>query len=185
MRMTEWYVITGAPCSGKTAVICELEQLGYKVIHEVARAFIDQELKKGKSIAQIKTDIFSFERHILNKKIAIEESLPEDKIVFMDRAVPDSIGYYLLEGLNPEDPIEKSKQRLYKNIFFFERLKFEKDSVRSEDERIAARLDQLIKESYQALGYKIIHVPLLPINRRIDFILAYLQEPNPTQFGAV
>jgi len=174
VRQTKWYVITGAPCSGKTAVICGFEQLGFPVVHEVARAFIDEELQKGKSITQIKADIFSFERHILNKKIAIEESLPEDTIVFMDRAVPDSIGYYTLEGLNPEEPIAKSKQRQYKKIFFFERLEFKKDNVRSEDDKIAARLDRLLKESYQTLGYKIVDVPLLPVNERIDFILAQL-----------
>lgn len=180
MRPTNWYVITGAPCSGKTAVINGLEQLGYQVVHEAARAFIDAEVQKGISIARIKADIFAFERHILDTKIVIEDSLPEDDIIFLDRAVPDSIGYYILEGLDPKDPIAKSKQRQYKKIFFFERLKFEKDNVRSEDDKIAARLDQLIKESYQALGYKVVHVPLMPVNKRIDFILVHLSKPNPT-----
>ncbi|MBW1726234.1 MAG: AAA family ATPase [Deltaproteobacteria bacterium] len=55
MQRTNWYVTTGAPCSGKTAVISALEQLGYPVVHEVARAYIDEELKKGKSIAKIKS----------------------------------------------------------------------------------------------------------------------------------
>jgi len=171
MRPTNWYVITGAPCSGKTAVINGLEQLGYQVVHEVARAFIDAEIQKGKSIARIKSDIFAFERHILDTKIAIEDSLPEENIIFMDRAVPDSIGYYILEGLDPKDPITKSKQRQYKKIFFFERLKFEKDNVRSEDDMIAARIDHLLKKSYQMLGYKIAQVPLLSVTERIDFII--------------
>jgi predicted ATPase len=174
VRPTKWHVITGAPCSGKTAVICELEQLGYPVVHEVARACIDKELQKGKNITQIKSDIFSFERHILYQKISIEENLPEDTIVFLDRAIPDSIGYYILEGLDPADPIAKSKQRQYKKIFFLERLKFEKDNARSEDDKIAARLDLLLRESYQSLSYKIVDVPLLPLKERIDFILAQL-----------
>jgi predicted ATPase len=38
---TNWYVITGAPCSGKTSVIRELEKRGYRVVHEVARAYIE------------------------------------------------------------------------------------------------------------------------------------------------
>ncbi|MEJ2222165.1 MAG: AAA family ATPase [Desulfobacterales bacterium] len=44
-RSTHWSVITGAPCSGKTAVIHMLEQQGYTVIHEVARAYIDSDGK--------------------------------------------------------------------------------------------------------------------------------------------
>ncbi|MEA1948003.1 MAG: ATP-binding protein [Thermodesulfobacteriota bacterium] len=145
MQRTNWYVITGAPCSGKTAVISALEQLGYPVVHEVARAYIDEELKKGKSIAKIKADVPLFERHILYKKIEIEKSLSKDATVFLDRGVPDSIGYYILEGLYPDEPIKKSKQTRYKKIFFFERLRFEKDAVRSEDDKIAAELDRILK----------------------------------------
>jgi predicted ATPase len=172
MRRTNWYVITGAPCSGKTSVIQGLEKIGHRVVHEVARAYIDEELQKGKNIAQIKSDVLVFERHILYKKIEIEKTLPENELIFFDRAVPDSIGYYILEGLNPDDPIEKSRQTRYKKIFMFERLRFEKDRVRSENDRLASRLDHLLKESYQTLGYQVVHVPILPVTDRIDFILA-------------
>ena len=174
MQRTNWYVITGAPCSGKTAVISALEQLGYPVVHEVARAYIDEELKKGKSIAKIKSDVLLFERHILYKKIEIEKSLSKGATVFLDRAVPDSIGYYILEGLSPDEPIKKSKQTRYKKIFFFERLLFEKDAVRSEDDKIAAELDRILKESYQMLGHEIISVPILTVKDRVDFILKHV-----------
>lgn len=174
MQQTNWYVITGAPCSGKTAVICELERLGHTVVHEVARAYIDSELQKGKTIDRIKADKLSFERHILNKKIEIEKTLSKDEIIFLDRAVPDSIGYYIFEGLDPDDPIRKSKHWQYKKIFFLERIPFETDPVRSEDDMIAEKLDRLLKESYQMIGYKIIDVPLLTVKERVDFILRHL-----------
>jgi len=171
MQQTNWHVITGAPCSGKTAVIRELGQLGHLVVHEVARAYIDDRLQHGETIAQIKADILSFERHILYQKIAIEQSLPKEETVFLDRAVPDSIGYYILEGLDPDDPIQKSRLWRYKKIFFLDRIPFEKDPVRSEDDKIASRLDSLLKESYRMLGYEIIFVPLMSLSDRVDFIL--------------
>ena len=171
MHQTNWHVITGAPCSGKTAVIRELGQLGHLVVHEVARAYIDDRLQHGETIAQIKADILSFERHILYQKIAIEQSLPKEETVFLDRAVPDSIGYYILEGLDPDDPIQKSRLWRYKKIFFLDRIPFEKDPVRSEDDKIASRLDSLLKESYRMLGYEIIFVPLMSLSDRVDFIL--------------
>jgi len=174
MQQTHWHVITGAPCSGKTAVICELERRGYPVVHEAARAYIHEELQKGKTMAQIKGDILAFERHILYQKIEIEQSLSKNTTVFLDRAIPDSIGYYLLEGLNPDDPIRKSGLWRYKNIFFFERITFEIDTVRSEDDKIAAALDGLLKKSYQMLGYEIISVPLMAVEDRVDFILKHL-----------
>ena len=171
MQKTNWYVITGAPCSGKTAVISELERLGYRVVHEVARSYIDEKLQHGETIAQIKADISSFERHILYKKIAIERSLLKQETVFLDRAVPDSIGYYILEGLDPYDPIQKSRLWRYKKIFFFDRIPLEKDPVRSEDDKVASRIDRLLKESYRMLNYELILVPLMSISDRVDFIL--------------
>jgi len=174
MKQTNWHVITGAPCSGKTAVIRELEKLGYPVVHEVARAYINKRLKTGETIDRIKADILSFERHILNKKIEIEQSLFKKETVFLDRAVPDSIGYYILEGLDPDDPIQKSRLWRYKKIFFFDRICFEKDPVRSEDDKIASRIDGLLKESYRMLGYEIIFVPLMTVNERVSFILKHV-----------
>ena len=174
MQQTNWHVITGAPCSGKTAVIRELEKLGYPVVHEVARAYIDERLQNGETIARIKADILSFERHILYKKIAIEQSLLNEETVFMDRAVPDSIGYYILEGLDPDDPIQKSRLWRYKKVFFFDRIPFEKDPVRSENNKTASKIEGLLKKSYRMLGYEIIVVPLESVNARVNFILNHL-----------
>jgi len=174
MKQTNWHVITGAPCSGKTTVIRELEQLGYPVVHEVARAYIDERLKTGETIDRIKADILSFERHILYEKIAIEQSLFKEETVFLDRAVPDSIGYYIIEGLDPDDPIQKSRLWRYKTVFFFERIPFERDPVRSENGKIASRIDGLLKESYGMLGYEIVFVPLMTVSERVSLILKHV-----------
>ena len=171
MQPTRWYVITGAPCSGKTAVIRGLERRGFPVVHEVARAYIDDELKKGRGINAVKADTRAFESHILNKKIEIEAALPIDTVIFLDRAVPDSIAYYRLSGLDPGEPLEKSRTYRYKKVFLFERLLFEKDPVRSENENMAAKLEMLLAESYRMLGYSLVRVPLLPVGERVDFIL--------------
>ncbi len=88
--------------------------------------------------------------------------------------MPDSIGYYILEGLDPDDPIQKSRLWRYKNIFFFDRIPFEKDPVRSEDDKIASRLDGLLTESYRMLDYAIIFVPLMTVNERVSFILKHV-----------
>jgi predicted ATPase len=176
LQYTNWYVITGAPCSGKTAVIRELEKRGFRVVHEVARAYIAEELKKGRKLEEIKADVLSFERHILDRKIKIEASLPKDAVIFLDRAVPDSIAYFTLEGLNSTQPLEKSKTVRYKKVFRLERLVFEKDLVRAEDESIATQLDRLIEDSYRMLGYDMVHVPVLSIKDRTEFILQRLSQ---------
>ena len=108
MRQTNWCIITGAPCSGKTAVIDEIKRRGIRVIHEVARAYIDRQLKKGLQLRQIKTDALQFERHILHEKVRIQASLPATATIFFDRGIPDSIAYFKLEGLDPTEPLRYS-----------------------------------------------------------------------------
>jgi predicted ATPase len=171
MRRTNWCVITGAPCSGKTSVVDELERRGYKVVHESARAYIDQQLAAGRRLDRIKADERAFENHILNAKLAIESSLPPKETIFLDRGIPDSIAYFKLAGLDPARPIKKSSLFRYRRIFFFKRLGFLEDRVRSEDEETADRLDSLIRESYRGLGYEIIQVPVFSVKKRVEFIL--------------
>lgn len=151
-----------------------LEQRGYKVVHEVARAYMDNELMKGKTLPEIKADERAFERHILMEKVRIESTLEKDEIIFFDRGVPDSIAYYKLNGLDSTEPFQKSGEVRYQNVFLFERLRFLTDPVRTEDEKTARRLNRLIQESYQSLGYDIVHVPLLSVEERTEFILKHL-----------
>jgi len=175
MKKTNWHVITGAPCSGKTAVIRELERRGYAVVHEVARAYIDAQISKGRDLRQIKADLPAFEGHILKTKARIEAGLDPDTIVFLDRAVPDSIAYFQLAGLDPAEPFKNSSVFRYRQIFLFERIRFQTDAVRSEDDRIAADLDRLLEAAYRELGYRPVRVPLLPVEERTQFVLKYLE----------
>jgi predicted ATPase len=174
IRKTNWYVITGAPCSGKSSVIRELQGRGYQVVHEVARAYIDAEMAKGKRLAQIKSDVFAFESRILYQKMAIEASLSTQATIFFDRGVPDSIAYFKFTGLDSKEPEEESRRVRYNKIFLFDRLRFETDAVRAETDHLAATIEQLIEKSYGMLGYDIVRVPLLTVEERADYILKYV-----------
>ncbi len=171
MRITNWYVITGAPCSGKTSVISRIGQLGYRVVHETARAYINEELNKGRTLDEIKANISLFEHNIFYRKIEIESSLPDKAIVFLDRALPDSIAYFRFAGLDPEEPEKKSADIRYRKIFLFDRLQIKHDEVRNENEEDSILIDRLIEETYERLGYEIMRIPVLPVRRRTDFIL--------------
>lgn len=109
MRRTNWCVITGAPCSGKTSVVKELERRGYQVVHESARAYIDQQLAAGKRLDQIKADERTFENHILNAKRAIESTLPPEETIFFDRGLPDSIAYFKLARPGRRQPFRNEQ----------------------------------------------------------------------------
>jgi len=56
-----------------------------------------------------------------------------------------------------------------------ERFDFLKDGVRSEDEMIAARLNDLLLEAYGNIGYDLIMVPVMPIKDRVDLVLESIE----------
>lgn len=174
MQRTHWMVITGAPCSGKTSVIRALENRGYEVVHEAARAFIDEALAQGLTLEEIKADELAFERRILSAKIATESSLNADHTVFLDRAIPDSIAYFRHAGFDITEALASSRRFQYQKVFLFERLLFKKDAVRSESIAAAAELDRLLADSYQLLGYSIIRVPVMTLLERTLFVLRHL-----------
>jgi predicted ATPase len=172
---TNWYVIIGAPCSGKTTIVAALASQGYATVPEVARAYIDRQLAQGKDLISIKSDLLAFERRILLEKVRIEQCLSKESLTILDRAVPDSMAYYQLEGLDLAEPLGYSRSARYKKVFLFDRLKFEGDTVRTENQMVSERIEDLIHDAYTFLGYNVIRVPVAPIPDRIDFILAHIQ----------
>ena len=168
---SNWYVITGGPSSGKTTVLEELAKLGYLIYPEAARIFIDKEIAKGKSLKEIRSDEAKFQREVLKMKIRVENSAPKDKIVFFDRAIPDSIAYYQICGLNLKEVLKFCQNKVYRKIFFLEQLPFDQDYARIEDNETIKKLNKLLKESYQDLGYEVINIPAMSVKERVQKIL--------------
>lgn len=176
---TRWYVITGAPCAGKTSVIRELARRGWPVVQETARAYIEERQAAGESLEAIRSDEFAFETEIMRRKQRLEATLPPRQVTFLDRAVPDSIAYFRSAGLDPAPCAAASRRVGYAGVFLLERLRFEKDPVRAEDDRAAARLEALLAAAYEDLGYLPVRVPLWPVDRRVVRILAVVSATAP------
>jgi len=170
-----WYVITGGPSSGKTTVLNKLVKLGYVIYPEAARVFIDQEMAKGKSLKEIRGNEVKFQIKVLKLKIEVEKAAPKDKIVFFDRAVPDSIAYYQICGLDSKEVLKFCQGRKYRKIFFFEQLPFDQDYARVEGEGTIKKLNKLLKESYENLGYEVIKIPAVSVKERVKKILAEIK----------
>ena len=51
--LLNWFIFTGAPCSGKTSTLLEIErntdvaERDIAVVYEMARTYIDQQIEKG------------------------------------------------------------------------------------------------------------------------------------------
>lgn len=176
MSETNWYVVTGAPSSGKTALVRELEKLGYRVIHEMARAYIETQMEQGRTLEEIRADKRSFENWILHAKIGIEAHLPKDQVIIFDRAVPDSIAYFEVAGLDAKEAIEKSPRNRYKKVFLLDRLPYEVDHARIEDSQIAIRLHQSLEQSYKMLGYEVTRIGVMPVEDRLELVLKEMEK---------
>ena len=171
---TEWYVITGAPSSGKTTLLERIASLGYQTVPEAARVFIDTERARGRTLREIRADEALFQQIVLGLKVKIERRTPTDQLTFFDRGIPDSTAYYQICKQDPAPVLQASRKRRYKGVFLLSRLPFENDYSRVEDEATAEMLDELLYRSYTDLGYKVVRVPVMPIDERAHFILGLL-----------
>ena len=168
---TNWHIITGGPCSGKTKTIEYLAFLGYATVPEAARVLIDIEEAKGKTINEIRHDEIKFQDRALKMKIEVENRIPIKRMTFFDRGIPDSIAYYQICGKNALSIIKNIQKRKYKQIFLLDQLPFEKDYARIENEKLSNKLNHLLYKAYSDLGYNIISVPPQSIEQRAKFIL--------------
>lgn len=167
-----WCVITGGPSSGKSTILSRLSEMGFFTVPEAARVLIDREMAKGKAIEEIRADETEFQKKVLRLKIKMEEEAPKDRIVFLERGIPDCIAYHKMCDADYQDILELCKERRYEKIFFLKQLPLEKDYARIENEESVRRLNKLLTESYQDLGYEMITVPVMQVEERVNFILS-------------
>ncbi|MEN8907676.1 MAG: ATP-binding protein, partial [Clostridiales bacterium] len=156
MKKTNWYVITGAPSSGKTKLIEHLSFLNYNTIPEAARIYIDQKLSEGNTIKNLREDEGKFQKKVLQMKIDVEKKVNPDVLTFFDRGILDSIAYYSILGLDLKSVISANKM-IYKGIFFLESLDTYDitDTARVENLKTAEKLEKLLEQSYTDYGYKV------------------------------
>ena len=171
---TNWCVITGAPSSGKTSVINALAKRGFAVQDEVARELIELGIKHGKSLEEIRKNAEALQKGILEVALAREIALDLDQTVFLDRGLPDSITYFKVAGLDGFEANTVSLLFKYRAVFIFDRLPIVKDTVRTEDDALADKIDRMLEEDYRSVGYEPIRVPVLPVGERADFVLSHI-----------
>ena len=173
---TNWCIITGAPSSGKTSVIEELAHRGYAIQNEIAREVIEMHLETGKDLDEIRNKPISLQKKIMEIALAREMALDIDKLIFMDRGIPDNIAYFELAEFDCMAAKASAKLFEYKKVFIFDRLPIVKDNVRIEDEMLADKIDATLTKNYKELGYKPIRVPVMSIEKRTDFIIEALKQ---------
>lgn len=173
--MTNWYVITGGPSSGKTTTIEFLAGRGYRTTIEHARHFIDTQRVTGRTVAEIRANQHEFQRGILRMQIEQEQSLDPSDVWFLDRALPDALAYYRFLSLAPDPELIKVLKTVsYRKVFILDLLPLQKDYARTEDTEAQLRIHELLIEVYQSLSFPCETVPALPPDERVEHILRHM-----------
>jgi predicted ATPase len=173
---TNWHVITGAPCSGKTTLIDQLADKGFRTVPETGRQYIEREMARGRTIDEIRENETTFARRIKDMQLRIEHGLRANDIAFLDRAFPDCLAFCRVVGLNPNQILAECFHHRYASVFVLDRLRLQQDGVRTEDDASAGLLDEWLARDYSALGYSVVRVPVMSPEERLAFVLERLSE---------
>jgi predicted ATPase len=176
---TNWHVITGAPCSGKTTLIDQLADQGYQTVPEAGRFYVEGEMAKGRTVDEIRENGVVSQRNVVDLQVRFERRLQVSEAVFLDRGSPDCLTYCRFLGLDPNPILAECFHHRYASVFMLDRFPFQQDGVRFEDDATAGLIDEWLVRDYGALGYSVVRVPVLSIQDRLTFILAKLSEQGP------
>ena len=128
-----WYVITGPPCCGKSTTVELLARRGFRVRTEIARDYVNEEISKGRTLQDIRSDIRKFQLEVLLRARASEEALPKDELIFLDRGTPDSLAYFRLHGIPIEPHMDHIRASKYARVFFLDAIgEYQTDYARIE-----------------------------------------------------
>lgn len=168
------YVITGGPGFGKTSLVEELRQSGYRCSGEFARDLIQSQQESGGNILPWKNAKL-FQQYVLQKRIDFFDSVPDDSFAFADRAIPDQLAFARYRGFDVPEVLSVSSQnyRYAPQVFVTPPWPevFMNDTIRTETLEEAIKIHEFIVKTYLGLNYQIIELPLLPVKERMKYLL--------------
>lgn len=175
-KANNWYVITGAPGSGKTVLIELLKQRGYATAPEAAKEIMDEGLAQGRSVAETRGDEQAWQAAILARILHNEARTGPSKLTFFDRGAHDGLAhlryYNLAPGAEWRALIHKNS---YKMVFLLEPLNdVKKEYFRLEDLAFAQKITGMMRDAYRQAGAEPVMVPALPPEERLKYILEHL-----------
>jgi len=177
MGNRKYFIITGAPSTGKSSVVNELIKRGYVCHDEIARQVIKENQGKNNNLLPW-VDMLAFSDEVYSRMEKLVASLGNDTLCFLDRSMVDLIGY--MNFANQEAPVryaEGAKKAGYSPDVFY--MPFWKDIFANDEQRLesteeAMKIDKSLRSAYTDLGFNLVEVPIGSIEERVDYILEQL-----------
>jgi predicted ATPase len=184
--VTNWHVITGGPSSGKTTTVNLLRERGYTTTIEHARHYLDLQRIEGRTVTEVRSRQQEFQLGVLTMQLAEEAALDPEQLVFLDRAIPDSLAYYRFLDLEPDPVLLEALQRVsYRTVFLLDLLPLAPDYARTEDATAQRRIHDLLGEVYRELQFPVVEVPVMEPTERVDFILERVRVERALQSRSI
>lgn len=171
---TNWHVLAGGPSCGKTTLLNLLEGEGFRTVPECARIYMEGELAGGRTIDQIRRDPRLLQRRILDLQLEVEQTLGAGDAVFLDGALPGSLAWYRVFGMDPNDILHLCFRHRYESVLLLDPLPFHTDAIRFDEDAHAAFIDDWTYRDFCALGYDVVRIPVMSPEDRLDFLLKSL-----------
>jgi len=168
-------VLIGGPGTGKSTIIDRLKEKGYCCYPEISRQVTMKAQEEGIEQLFLENPLLFSELLLEGRKKQYENAIKEpDKIIFLDRGIPDVLAYMNYIGDQYPPSFEKAcTDHLYTKIFLFPPWEeiFISDQERYENFEQSKNIDVHLVETYKKYGYELIEVPKDTVDNRILFIL--------------
>lgn len=175
------FIITGAPGSGKTAILRQLELDGFSVVEEAATDVIAAAQAKGEAQPWTHPSFIDVIAR-LQRDRQIRASHQPDEVQFHDRCVvcTAALAVYLAYPFSPflAGELERlQKDAIYQNrVFFIRNLGF---ITSTEARRITfeetVRFEKIHEETYRDFGFELVPVERRSLAERVSMIKAAIR----------
>ncbi|MGF6849056.1 putative ATPase [Chitinophaga sp. W3I9] len=170
-----FFIVTGGPGMGKTAIIAALREQGHITVPETGREIIRQQVAAGgQALPWVNRQAFA--------RLMFEQSLQDyleqpatGRPVFFDRGIADTIGYLELCRLPVPEEMEQAAAlyRYHQTVFLASPWKaiYEHDKERKQSFEEAVQTYESMIKVYSRLEYKLVQLPETTVAERAAFIL--------------
>lgn len=170
----EKVVLTAGPNAGKTTLLRALQKLRFPVIEEKATEVI----REGRFLPA--SNPVGFRRETLARQKAAEVAVASDsRTVVLDRGAYDGRAYCHATGCAEPGFLSELEDGLYPLAFVLDPVPtWDADGVRYEDLDFTYTINPILEEVYRNAGARVVRVPFMPVQDRVDMILSVLNEQN-------
>lgn len=182
MSVPSCFVVTGAPCSGKTTTLKLLAKIyNVDIVSESATKLFEQSgLSPGEFFTQ--DSIYDIIATDQNEQY---ESINSNTITLCDRSIFDTSGYKDKDHPNKYVPcidvtIENVKNsNTFNRVVFFMKMNmdyYDTNGVRHESQEEALNIEKCLRRSYTKHGFTIVNVEWDTVENRANFIMEIINK---------